>query len=109
MAYDGYSNVHLSVEDLGTLVAQGDIGQNELTGESVDYNLGAVSDASIFGSAKFAERVNGETLFTIALEGTTVGNAHACPYSHGISCRCSGSHYHFVARSNRLTGMLAKT
>ena len=33
IAYDGYINVHSSASDLGTLVAQGDIGQNALTGE----------------------------------------------------------------------------
>ena len=32
--YDGYINVHLSADELGTIVAQGDIGQNALTGES---------------------------------------------------------------------------
>jgi hypothetical protein len=26
--FDGYINVHLSADDLGTIVAQGDIGQN---------------------------------------------------------------------------------
>ena len=74
--YDGYINVHLSMDDLATLVAQGDIGQNELTGESVDYDLGAISNPSIFGTANFAERVNGETLVSIDLEGTTAGALH---------------------------------
>ena len=76
IAYDGYINVHLSFDDLATLVAQGDIGQNELTGESVDYELGAISNPSIFGTANFAERVNGETLVSIDLEGTTAGDLH---------------------------------
>lgn len=31
LTFDGYINVHFSADDLGTLVAQGDIGQNELT------------------------------------------------------------------------------
>ncbi|WP_373516975.1 hypothetical protein [Pricia sp.] len=76
LEYDGYINVHFSLEDLGTLVAQGDIGQNELTGESVDYDLAAVSNPAIFGKANFAERVNGETLVSIDVEGTTAGNMH---------------------------------
>jgi hypothetical protein len=29
--FDGYINVHLSADKLATLVAQGDIGQNDLT------------------------------------------------------------------------------
>lgn len=76
LEFDGYINVHLSAADLGTLVAQGDIGQNELTGNNVDYDLAAVSDATIFGTANFAERVNGETLVTVNLVGTTAGNLH---------------------------------
>ncbi|MCQ6468237.1 hypothetical protein NPN14_23720, partial [Vibrio parahaemolyticus] len=35
--FDGYINVHLSTSSLATLVAQGDIGQNELTGVSKVY------------------------------------------------------------------------
>jgi len=34
LAFDGYVNVHESESNLGTLIAQGDIGQNELTGDS---------------------------------------------------------------------------
>ena len=37
--YDGYINVHNSANDLGTLVAQGDIGQNALTGTEMGYAL----------------------------------------------------------------------
>jgi hypothetical protein len=32
--FDGYINVHLSATNLASLVAQGDIGQNELTAVS---------------------------------------------------------------------------
>src|SRR5690606_26874390 len=76
LEYDGYVNVHLSEGDLGTLVAQGDIGGNELTGELTEYALGPVSDPGISGTATFAERVNGFTLVTVALAGTTEGNSH---------------------------------
>lgn len=68
IAFDGYINVHNSAEDLSTLVAQGDIGVNALTGESVTYELSAVSEA-ISGTATFAERVSGATLVTITLQG----------------------------------------
>ena len=37
--FDGYINVHLSADDIETIVAQGDIGQNELTTTSVTYPL----------------------------------------------------------------------
>ena len=68
--------MHNSASDLGTLVAQGDIGQNALTGESVQYTLNSVSDPAISGTAKFEQRNNGTTLVTIDLDGTTDGNEH---------------------------------
>jgi hypothetical protein len=74
--FDGYVNVHLSSGDLGTLIAQGDIGGNELTGETVEYELGSMSDPGISGTATFAKRKNGFTLVTIQLTGTQDGNSH---------------------------------
>jgi hypothetical protein len=61
---------------LGTLIAQGDIGQNALTGENVEYVLNPVSDPEISGTVTFAERMNGMTLITIELTGTTDGGDH---------------------------------
>ncbi|TVZ51514.1 CHRD domain-containing protein [Dokdonia sp. Hel_I_53] len=89
--FDGYINVHLSAAELGTIVAQGDIGQNELTGNSVDYDLAAVSDATIFGTANFAERVNGETLVTVNLVGTTAGNLHPAHIHSGDVANAPGA------------------
>lgn len=74
--FDGYVNVHLSSAQLSTLIAQGDIGGNALTGESKEYALGPVSDPAISGTATFAERANGFTLVTIALTGTMEGDSH---------------------------------
>ncbi|MBA6152007.1 CHRD domain-containing protein [Gelidibacter maritimus] len=74
--YNGYINIHKSADDLGTLIAQGDIGQNELTTMSKTYALGSKSDPSIMGDAKFTKRVNGTTLIEIMLEGTTAGDEH---------------------------------
>lgn len=74
--FDGYINVHLSATELGTLVAQGDIGQNELTGETKSYLLGEFEGTGISGSATFSERVNGEALAVIDLEGTPAGGMH---------------------------------
>ena len=74
--FDGYINVHQSADDLGTLVAQGDIGENVLTGESVTYDLETRDVDGISGTATFEERVSGETLVTLNLEGTTEGGSH---------------------------------
>ncbi|WP_304132675.1 CHRD domain-containing protein [Mesonia mobilis] len=76
MDYDGYVNVHLNATDLGTIVAQGDIGQNALTGESLTYTLNEVDIAGISGTVMFEERMNGEALATIMLDGTPAGGEH---------------------------------
>ena len=74
--FDGYINVHLSADALGTIVAQGDIGQNVFTGESVTYALDSIADPDIKGTATLQERSNGTTLVTLALEGTSAGGVH---------------------------------
>jgi plastocyanin len=76
IAYNGYINFHLSAANLATLVAQGDIGQNELTGKKVSYVLAQKDVVGISGSVEFAERVNQTTLVTIKLIGTTAGGSH---------------------------------
>ena len=74
--FDGYINVHFSSSELSTLIAQGDIGQNELTGNFKAYELNEKDIAGISGTIEFAERVNKTTLVTISLEGTTEGITH---------------------------------
>ena len=74
--FDGYINVHLSASQLSTLVAQGDIGQNDLTGVSKIYALGSVSAPSISGTSTFFKRVNGEALAVVKLQNTTAGASH---------------------------------
>ena len=73
---DGYINVHLSPDELTTVVAQGDIGQNDLTGESKTYTLGEKDVDGISGSVMFEERINGEAQATIMLDGTPDGEMH---------------------------------
>lgn len=89
LAFDGYVNVHVSASDLGTLVAQGDIGQNELTGDAEEYTLGSVSDPDISGKATFEKRVNEETLITVSLTGTTDGDIHPS-HIHANSAAAGG-------------------
>lgn len=74
--FDGYFNVLLSADDLGTLVAQGDIGENDLTCQSKDYILEERAVEGISGEGMFQERFNGEALTTIMLEGTTEDGEH---------------------------------
>ncbi|MEJ8803183.1 CHRD domain-containing protein [Pontibacter sp. H249] len=76
MEYDGYLNVHLSEDQLDVIVAQSDIGQNELTGESKEYELAEAAAPGISGSILFEERKNGEALATISLANTPEGGVH---------------------------------
>lgn len=68
---NGYTNVHLSTADLATLIAQGDIGENELTASSTTYTLGMVNDSGIDGRVTFAKRVSGSSLVTVDLNGAS--------------------------------------
>ena len=76
LAFDGYINVHLSADKLSTLVAQGDIGQNDLTGVSKVFPLGSVAVPAISGTATFYKRVNGEALAVVKLSNTPAGGLH---------------------------------
>ena len=73
--FDGYINVHISGEDL-SIMTQGDIGQNKLTGISTNYVLESVDDSPIFGNATLFERTSGSSLLVVQLEGTTSGDYH---------------------------------
>lgn len=76
LEFDGYINVHLSADELGTIVAQGDIGQNELTGVSKTYDLNENAVPGISGKATFFERSNGEALSRIELMNTPANGVH---------------------------------
>jgi len=73
---NAYINVHLSAADLATIVAQGDIGSNELTGESETFDLEEKDTPGISGDITFAERKDGTILATIELDGTPDGVMH---------------------------------
>jgi len=89
LAYDGYVNVHLSVDELATIVAQGDIGQNELTGESIVYDLEERAVEGISGTASFFERVSGEALAVLELSNTPNGGSHPA-HIHANSAAVGG-------------------
>src|SRR6056297_2771655 len=102
--FDGYINVHLSADDLPTLVAQGDIGQNELTGQTKTYKLGAVAVPHISGTATFSARVNGEALAVIELENTPAGGEHPAHIHNNTAAEGGGIAFSF-AQVNGDTGI----
>jgi len=65
---NAYVNVHLSAEELATIVAQGDIGNNELTGEDETFDLNEKDAPGISGEITFAERKDGTVLATIFMK-----------------------------------------
>ncbi|WP_202928025.1 CHRD domain-containing protein [Cyclobacterium salsum] len=89
LTIDGYVNVHLSMNQLGVIVAQGDIGGNELTGTTSSYELGELAAPGISGTITFSERQNGFTLATIQLENTPDGGIHPA-HIHANSAATGG-------------------
>lgn len=74
--FDGHINVHLDPSNLQTIISQGDIGENELTGTAVTYNLNEVNASGIEGTAIFYQRNNGNSLAIIQLENTMPGASY---------------------------------
>ncbi len=91
MDFDGYVDVHKSADDLDTIIAQSDIGQNELTGESITYNLDAIANTDYSGEATFEQRLNGETLITINLDGTMPGEIYPAHIHEGTAAAGTGT------------------
>jgi len=70
--FDGHINIH-DPADLAQLVAQADIGINELSGREISYDLEERNGSTVSGSITFLERRSGESLARIALVNTTPG------------------------------------
>jgi len=103
--FDGYINVHLSVDQLSTLVAQGDIGQNQLTGTSKVYALNEKDAPSISGTATFYERANGDALAVLNIANTPAGGEHPAHIHMGSVSTAPGSILFTFTPVNGSTGM----
>ncbi len=104
LGFDGYVNVHESAENLGTLIVQGDIGTNELTGDAVTYSLMTRAVAGIMGEATFEKRQNGATLATLDLDGTPEGGVHPAHIHFNTAAEGGGIAVSFTP-VNGTTGM----
>lgn len=128
--FDGYVNVHESVANLDTVIAQGNIGANadgtEGTGlelvedrRSTDYTLeayqneGTVAPEGVEATATFTELTEDETLVTIQLDSTFQSNVGHPTHIHNDSASVGGSiAFHLSpidgtdedARSSKLVG-----
>jgi len=83
IAFDGSVKVVNSDTDLGTVLAQGDIGGNVLTNTNKTYNLTTQGNFGVSGTALFQKRVNGNTLVTISLNGTIAGDIYPASINQG--------------------------
>ena len=59
-----------------TVVSQTDIGSNELTATSRTYTLSSVGDSDVAGTVVFTKRMNGNTVVTTNLTGTSTGTTY---------------------------------
>ncbi len=85
LALNGYVNVHLSQADLATIIAQGDIGENELTTSTTSYSLSEANDSGITGTVRVTRRLNGTSLINVDLVGaSTAGNYPIAIYDGSI-------------------------
>jgi hypothetical protein len=83
---NGYVNVHVGTTDLATLIAQGDIGENELTASSTTYALDAVNGSAVYGAVTFTKRISGSTLVTVVLEeASPTGNYPINIYDNNVA------------------------
>ncbi|MEJ2003678.1 MAG: hypothetical protein P8X57_01655 [Cyclobacteriaceae bacterium] len=73
--FDGHLNIH-DPADLQQIMAQADIGINELSGRETSYNLEERNASAVSGTITFYERRSGESLARIELENTTPGLMH---------------------------------
>jgi hypothetical protein len=102
--FNGYLNVHSG----STFVVQGDIGQNELTGNETVYEMTPVADPSVSGTTTFAERANGTSLVTVALTNTVGGASHPS-HIHANTIAEGGSIVINLNNVNGTTGMASTT
>ena len=72
---DGYINVYRTT-DFDGYIAQGDIGINQLTGESKAYHLHSTTADGIEGTVTIHQRISGAALVKIELEGTSSENIY---------------------------------
>ncbi len=73
---DGFVEVEKSLLESTTVLAQGDIGGNVLTGDERSYPLNTVGSLGVSGTFRIQKRQNGFTLATVTLLGTVSGDSY---------------------------------
>lgn len=66
---NGHVIVHLSQAQMDSVIAEGDIGENELTNTTTTYVLEEVDGSGVTGEVIVTRRVNGNSLIMVDLDG----------------------------------------
>jgi hypothetical protein len=77
--FNGYVNVHKSIQELEVEIAQVDIGQNALTGVETTYPLTGTTEAGWEGAITLCKRKNNQTLVKIAFD-EEISTTEAIPF-----------------------------
>jgi len=107
IAFDGSVKVLKSDTELGTVLAQGDIGGNVLTNTNKTYTLTTQGNFGVSGTALFQKRVNGNTLVTISLNGTIAGDTYPATINLGSIATLNGGPV--VANLQNINGTTGKS
>ncbi|WP_397362417.1 hypothetical protein [Olleya sp. R77988] len=102
--YDGHFVIHESETD-NAIVAQSDIGQNELTNSFISYPLNEATVTGLSGTVTFTERVNGEALAVIELTGSPAGGVHPAHIHAGSVATAPGAVMFSFASVDGTTGI----
>ena len=107
IAFDGSVKVLKSDTELGTVLAQGDIGGNVLTTTNKTYTLATQGNFGVSGTALLQKRVNGNTLVTISLNGTIAGDSYPATINLGSIATVGGGPV--VATLQNINGTTGKS
>jgi len=90
IAFNGFIKVVKSDTEPNIILAQGDIGGNEITKINKSYTLTTLGNFGVSGNALFEKRVNGNTLLTLTLTGTIAGDYYLATINLGSIASVGG-------------------
>jgi len=107
IAYDGYIKVLQSDQDANIILAEGDIGGNVLTNANKSYDLSTIGTFGVTGKALFEQRLNGNTLVTITMNGLLLGGKYDASINLGSIASIGGGPV--VETLNKVDGTTGKS
>jgi len=90
LSFDGCIRILQSTTKPNVILAQTDIGGNEITTSNKTFELTSVGESGVSGSVLFEKRVNGNTLVTILLTGPISGEMYPATINLGSIASVGG-------------------